>query len=116
MIIIFSIVNMSRKNLRPNTIYFYMLGPEPYAESIKSFRRPAGKTAILKCGFGIRNFLWSDKNLGSITDGTWYKGQKRIVGSKRMSTRTKQKGKARFVEKPILSKVSFSQPMVSRQK
>lgn len=111
--IIVSIVSTSKRDLRPISIYFYMLGPEPYAESMKIVRKPAGKTAILKCGFGIRNFLWSDKNLASITDGTWYKGPRRIVWSKRMSPRTRQKGKARFVDKIIFSYVSFSQPTVS---
>lgn len=79
-----------------STKLLLLSAPEPYAEPTKTIKREHGKTAILKCSFGIRNFLWSRENSNHVTEGTWYKDNKRIMGNKRLTTRTKQKGKARY--------------------
>lgn len=81
-------------------------GPVIYAEKKKRFYSTEGKTAELKCIFGIKNFVWTKETSMMITEGTWYRHNKRVIGNKRMRTKTRQKGKARLFMFLKIHKVS----------
>ncbi|XP_065680238.1 tyrosine-protein kinase transmembrane receptor Ror isoform X6 [Hydra vulgaris] len=71
-------------------------GPIPFAETQKPVRRELGKSVTLKCKFGIRNFVWNKENSAMITEGTWYRDRRRVVGNERVQMKTKQKGASRL--------------------
>lgn len=71
-------------------------GPVIFAEPQKHTRKALGEKAVLKCTFGIRNFLWDRKNMGMIREGTWLRDEKRVTDNRRISIRTRAKSRARL--------------------